>query len=174
MEGEFAMAKAPEKRYPGSNHVRELQGFLRGKIFYMNKLLATGKAKDSEKVKNFISMVYGILQLECFEADINVYTLMKYLKEETQEIDKEREMWKKKVDAIKNRIEEERAKMEDTTYNIPDEMVNFLEAERACIAQLKFDKLRYEEFIEMYEREKALINNLKGIICRPEGFFENL
>lgn len=174
MRGEFTMAKTPEERYPGTNHVHDLQSFLWGKIFYMKKLLATGKAKDSVKVQNFISMVYGILQLECFEADINVYTLMKCLKEETQELDKEREQWKEKIRSVEQRIREEQSKMYDTEYSIPDEMIEFVEAERACIAQMKFEKLRYEEMLGMLEREKDLINNLKGIICRPKGFFENL
>lgn len=174
MRGEFAMAKTPEERYPGTNHVRDLRSFLWGKIFYMKKLLATGKAKDSVKVQNFISMVYGILQLECFEADVNVYTLMKCLKEETQELDKERERWENKVYNVEQRILEEENKMNDTEYTIPDEMAEYVEAERACIARLKFEKLRYEEILDMLEREKSLINNLKGIICRPKGFFENL
>ena len=168
------MATKQEERYPGVNHVSDLRRFLRGKVRHMNELLATCKAKDEKKVKSYISMVTEILALDYFKKDINVYTLMKCLKAETFDIDETSNVIKEEIKELDRQIEEKQMELCEDESLIPDEQKDFLEARRHSVAALRLKRYQLDEYLHCLEREKNLLHNLKGIICRPEGFFSKL
>lgn len=82
---------------------------------------------------------------------------------------------KAKEDAAKRvKAITEAALEDDSDYAIPDEWYEQQEAKQKSINEARQEIYGITAKIESIKNEKKVLQNLKGMICRPKGFFANL
>ncbi|MBO5178863.1 MAG: hypothetical protein J6B87_00735 [Clostridia bacterium] len=169
------MSKPTEERFPGYNSVSELEAYLKDMRKKIRKKIEKDKVEDPKKAKNFILLIEDVLGLSYFEMDINVFTLMFYLKEDSRRLETEIAKYKAQADEAKKAVEALQQEPEvDPSYAIPDEWKQQREAAQKKLCNAREDLYALESVIEDLMREKQLLHRLKGMICRPKGFFANL
>ena len=169
------MSKPTEERFPGSNPISELEAYLKDMKKKIRKKVDKEKVQDPKKAKNFIRLIEDVLELTYFELDINVFTLMSYLKEDSRRLETEITKYKEQAVEAKNAVEALQQEPEvDPSYLIPDEWKAQREAAKKKLGDAREDLYALESVIDNLMREKQLLHRLKGMICRPKGFFANL
>ena len=168
------MAKQQEERFNGYASTYELRAYIRKKLRSLAGAIANGTAKDTMKTGNYIVMLEDILELPYYESCPNVFYLLHHLKEVTMEIDDRLKMATEEVERLRERADEINLAEAEEGYLIPDEESEYLNSLKEKARELWEEIILTEADIEALQREKQLCNNLKGIICRPEGFFKNL
>lgn len=169
------MAKATEERFPGYQAISELEAYLKDMRKRIRKKVEKEKVEDAEKAKNFIRLIEDVLDLSYFEMDINVFTLMSYLKEDSQRLDSEIAKYEAQAKEAKSAVEALQQEPEvDTAYVIPDEWKEQRDASKKKLSDARQELYAISTVIDELKREKQLIHRLKGMICRPKGFFAKL
>lgn len=169
------MAKATEERFPGYQAISEFEAYLKDMRKKIRKKVEKEKVENPEKAKNFIRLIEDVLDLSYFEMDINVFTLMSYLKEDSVRLDTEIAKYEAMAKEAKKAVEACQQEPEvDAAYIIPDEWRQQREAEKKKLSDARQEMYAISTVIDELKREKQLIHRLKGMICRPKGFFAKL
>ena len=169
------MSKPTEERFPGNNPISELEAYLKDMRKKLKKKVDKEKVKDPKKAQNFIRLIEDVLELTYFELDINVFTLMSYLKEDSRRLDMEISKYEALVAEAKKAVEALQQEPEvDHSYLIPDEWKAQREAAKKKLGDAREEMYALDSVIADLKREKQLLHRLKGMICRPKGFFANL
>lgn len=169
------MSKPTEERFPGNNPISGLEAYLKDMRKKLKKKVDKEKVDDPKKAKNFILLIEDVLDLSYFEMDIDVFTLMSYLKEDSRRLDKEIYKYEVLVAEAKKAVEALQQEPEvDPSYLIPDEWKAQREAAKKKLGDAREEVYALDSVIADLKREKQLIHRLKGMICRPKGFFANL
>lgn len=168
------MAKT-EERFPGYQSIFELKAYLKDMRKKIRRRIEKEKVEDRKKAEGFIRLIEDVLDLEYFEMDINVYTLMSYLKEDSQRLDVEILKYEALAKEAKKAVEALQQEPEvDIAYAIPDEWKQQREATKKKLCDARQELYAIGTVINKLKREKQLLHRLKGMICRPKGFFEKL
>lgn len=169
------MSKPTEERFPGNSSISEFEAYLKDMKKKIRKRTEKEKVKDPKKAAAFIQLIADILDLSYFEMDINVFTLMSYLKEDSRRLETEIAKYKAQADEAKKAVEALQQEPEvEPSYLIPDEWKAQREAAKKKLGDAREDLYALESVIEDLMREKQLLHRLKGMICRPTGFFAKL
>lgn len=164
-----------EERFPGERSIAELKKYLKSMQKKIKQKIERGKVENPDKAKSFIRLIEDVLNLNYFEMDINVYTLMNYLKEDSQRLDME--IFKYEARAKEAKVAYDALDTEpevSEAYMIPDEWRQVREEEQRKRNVARQDLYAINTVIDEIKREKYLIQRLKGMICRPKGFFAKL
>ena len=168
------MAKT-EERFPGYRSISEFEVYLKDMRKKLRKKIEKEKVEDAEKAKNFIRLIEAVLELPYFEMDINVYTLMSYLKEDSQRLDVELKKYEAQAAEAKKAVEALQQTPEiDPAYAIPDEWKQQRAANQTKLNDARQELYAIGTVIDELKREKQLLHRTKGMICRPKGFFAKL
>lgn len=171
------MGTTAEKRFDYNHTVSDLKQFFKSKRRQLENdiVYRTISDKQMDVARKYISIVESVLNssyLQSCNYSLKVHELMAILKEDDVTINKEIEACKAKIrsmDRYLNASNEEI--MAVTDFGIPDE----IEIQKASIIAMKRDLLRKievaENELERCEYRLKLCRNLKGMICRPNGFY---
>lgn len=169
------MAQNVEERFPGIDSVGALAHFLKSTKHSIWLRIQKGEVKDSKKAQNFVALIEEVLELPYFDMDVNVYGLMGFLKEDGCRFKEQIVGYKKELAEAKERLETIiKAPEIDGTFVIPDEWKELHKARESQIAEARQDVYSIQSVIDELEHECNLIHRLKGMICRPKGFFAKL
>ncbi len=168
------MAKV-EERFPGHYSVSELEMYLIEMKKKINRKIKKEKVENVPKAEAFVRLVDDVLKLSYFKMDINVFTLMSYLKEDSRRLDKEISMYQLQLEEAKKACEAISKEPEvSEAYAIPDEWRQMREAEMKKRNDARQELYALTIAVNELKREKQLLHRLKGMICRPKGFFAKL
>ena len=171
------MGTTAEKRFEYSRSVSDLKQFFYGKKRQLENDIIYRTISDSQMdvARKYISIVESVLKstyLQSCNYALKVHELMAILKEDDVAINKEIETCKwniRRMQQSLNASNEEIMAIAD--FTIPDEM----ELQQESIIAMKRDFLRKievaENELERCEYRLKLCRNLKGMICRPNGFY---
>lgn len=164
-----------EQRFPGSKSVSALESYLKSMKKKINHSIEKGKVENLDKARAFMNLIDDVLGLPYFEMDIDVYTLMDYLKEDSRQLDSEISVYQVQLEKAKKAYEMVCNEPNvSETFVIPDEWRQVREAEQKKRNEARLALYAITTFIEEIKKEKYLIQRLKGMICRPKGFFAKL
>lgn len=171
----MAKAAKTEERFPGYQSISEFEAYLKDMRKKIRKKIDKEKVEDAEKARNFIRLIDGVLCLSYFEMDINVFTLMSYLKEDSRRLETEIAKYEAQAAEAKKAVEACQQEPEvDDSYVIPDEWKQLREAAKKKLGDARQELYAIGTVIDELKREKQLLHRLKGMICRPKGFFAKL
>ncbi|MBR4111208.1 MAG: hypothetical protein IKK43_05965 [Clostridia bacterium] len=170
------MAKPVEERFPGFQNVYFFEMHLKQQKANLKRKIEEGEVKDQQKAKKFLQLLESVLRLPYFNMNINVHTLMSFLKEDTRQMDESIKRYEKAKEDAAKRVKAitEAALEDDSDYAIPDEWYEQQEAKQKSINEARQEIYGITAKIESIKNEKKVLQNLKGMICRPKGFFANL
>lgn len=164
-----------EERFPGKYSVSELELYLIEMKKKINRKIKKEKVENVPKAEAFVRLVDDVLKLSYFKMNIDVFTLMNYLKEDSRRLDKEISMYQLELEEAKKTCEAIAKEPEvSEKYAIPDEWRQMREAEMQKRNDARQELYALTTVINELKREKQLLNRLKGMICRPKGFFAKL
>ncbi len=168
-----------EKRFPGDATVHDLKKYLKKMKKKIRKKIEKEKVKDAEKANNFIRLISDVLQLPYFKTakDESVNVLMSYLKNDSENC-------AKLISKLETRIREAKARIENLNQQIADLGSPIdITVEEWKERHFEFEEQLNEERKAMFlaqkdirelKNKRKLIQRLKGMICRPKGFFAKL
>lgn len=170
----FNMAKT-EERFPGNQSVAELESYLKDMAKKIKNKLERGRVNNKAKAKAYVSMIEDVINLNYFKMDIDVYTLMSFLKEDSRRLDVEISKYEVQKKDARKAYEALCTEPEvSEAYMIPDEWRQQREAEQNKRNEARQDLYAITTVIEELKREGKQIHWLKGMICRPKGFFAKI
>lgn len=170
------MSKGQEERFCYSEKVASLRQFLLEK---MRRLKAevedeTIPKKNASIARSYIKKVEQILDSEyftTFNRNLKVYELMERLKNDDVIFEEAIKGLKAKIKRKEDYIQNSDEFLLPDSFDIPDEREAHIYAieERKREFLWELEKIRDE--LRTYEYRLELCRKLKGIICRPNGFF---
>ena len=168
------MANSQEGPFPYWKTVYSLKQFLLEKKRRIDSEISDGIILNVNKAEDYFIKISDILDSKYFKypnTSLTVKELMVLLKKEDailkEEIEKVKELLKSEEEALAN-FSESKAHRE---FLIPDEEEIYLSANRQHANQ-KIATIREE--LKSYEYRLRICRDLKGIICRPNGFFNTV
>ncbi len=168
------MAKT-EERFCGKAPVSELKNYLKDMRKNIRKKIEKEKVKDSAKATNFVRLIEDVLELPYFDMEVDVYTLMGFLKEDTTILARQISSCEKQLEEAKNAVEAIKQEPDvSPSYAVPDEWREQYAAKQQRLKEARENMYAINTVIEEFKRERMLVQRLKGMICRPKGFFANL
>lgn len=171
------MGTTAEKRFEYNHTVSDLKQFFKNKKRQLENdiIYRTISDKQMEIARKYIAIVDSVLTssyLQSCNYALMVHELMTILKEDDVTINKEIEACKAKIrslDRYLNASNEEIMAVAD--FAIPDEV----ELQQQSIVAMKRELLGKievaENELERCEYRLKLCRNLKGMICKPNGFY---
>lgn len=170
------MSNKDEKAYNYGAIVWKLYDFLVAKRSQLILRRKECKVAEKGKVNEFIELVEDALDSKYFQRK-NLYVKVRDLMVKLKADDV---MMKAQIDGLNRRIQEieefmiESADTYDEAYAIPDEAQDWdlaLKYKRAKLEE-EMVSIRYE--IDEIKQNLKICRNIKGIISRPNGFFEKV
>lgn len=171
------MGTTAEKRFEYNHSVSDLKQFFYGKKRQLendiiNRTISDAQMDVARKYIGIIDTVIKSKYLQSANYVLKVHELMRLLKEDDVEINKEIEMIERKLRRMQHYLDasnEELFAFKD--FGIPDEF----ELQRESVISMKKELLRkfdaVEEELKRCKYRLKVCRDLKGMICRPNGFY---
>lgn len=171
------MGTTAEKRFDYNHTVSDLKQFFKVKKRQLENdiIYRTISDKQMDVARKYIAIVESVLKssyLQSCNYSLKVHELMAILKEDDVTINREIEVCKLKIRRMQQYLNASNEEIKVLTdFAIPDE----LDIQQESIIAMKRDLLRKievaENELERCEYRLKLCRNLKGMICRPNGFY---
>lgn len=173
------MAYRTEERFSYVYTVSALRQFLLEKKRKLNSDINSKMICEDNiaKAKSYVKILDSILKSEYFvgkNLSMKVYQLMDRLK-------KEDVIFKEEIGKLEAKIAEMEYYMENAIehtvsdeFNIPDEECDYAEAIMRKKQEYKWKIEAVRDELNGYNYRLKLCRDLKGIICRPNGFFSSI
>lgn len=173
------MAYKAEERFSYVNPVLALKQFLLEKKRKLNSDINTRVIPTSNvsKARGYIRLLEELLKSEYFigaNLNLKVFKLMERLKNEDA-------MFKEKISELESKIVNMEAYLETAdeftisdSFNIPDECDAQSDAVSKRRQEYKWEIEAVRDELNGYNYRLKLCRDLKGIICRPNGFFNSI
>lgn len=173
------MAYKAEERFSYVNTVLALKQFLLEKKRKLNSDINTKIISTSNisKARSYIRLLEEMLKSEYFvgtNLNLKVFKLMERLKDEDV-------MFKNKISELESKIASMEAYLETSdeftisdSFNIPDESDDHSDAISVRRQEYKWEIEAVRDELNGYNYRLKLCRDLKGIICRPNGFFNSI
>lgn len=171
------MSKKQEERFYYFETVSALKQFLLEKKRRL--IREKGKKNDSEeekrKLQKYLNILERVLTSHYFSDELKhqkVYQLMQKLKEDDVILKKRIESLQKKVEEMKQYLETTEDFSIPEDYAIADERKDLEEALWIKRKEYEWEIALIQEEMREMEMNLSICRNLKGMICRPHGFFD--
>lgn len=173
------MAKTTEERFNNFATVYDLKQFLLAKKSRLERDISQRKITDDRvgMARGFIKKIDEILRTEYFKAtnyETKIYELMRILKDDDivfQKAISSTEAEIKKMEADLENFEEDNM---DLGYSIPGEIEEYQRAIEMKKREAFWKVESVREELNGYKYRLELCRKLKGIMCRPDGFFSSV
>ena len=170
------MSNKDEKAYNYGAIVWKLYDFLLAKRSQLILRRKECKVAEKGKVNEFIELVEDALDSKYFQRK-NLYVKVRDLMVKLKADDV---MMKAQIDGLNRRIQEIEELMEESAYTYDEAYAIPDEAQDRDLA-LKYERAKFEEEmvsiryeIDDIKQKLKICRNIKGIISRPNGFFEKV
>lgn len=173
------MAYKVEERFSYVNTVLALKQFLLEKKRKLNSDInnKTICVSNISKARAYIRLLEDLLKSEYFVgASLNkkVYQLMERLKEEDITFKNEIARLESKIASMEEYLENAQEFTISDSFNIPDEREVHISAINKKRQEYKWEIEAVRDELNGYNYRLKLCRDLKGIICRPNGFFSSI
>ena len=166
------MAKSQEERFPHWKTVGSLKQFLLEKKRRIDSGISDGTISKVSTAEEYLAKISVILDSNYFKfpnTRLTIKEFMVMLKKEDIILKEEIEKFQKKIELEEEEITNFSESKAHRDFSIPDEDEIFL----AANTQATMEKLtRLREELSDYQYRLRVCRWIKGIICRPNGFFE--
>jgi len=173
------MAKPTEDRFNNFATVYDLKQFLLAKKSRLEKDISERTFSDDKTnvAKGFIRKIDEILRTEYFKAtnyNTKIYELMRVLKDDDVIFQKKIGDLEKKITELEDRMKNLEADNADSGYVIPGESEDYNNAIEMKKREIFWRVEGLREELNAYKYRLELCRKLKGIMCRPDGFFASV
>ena len=173
------MAKTPEERFNNFATVYDLKQFLLGKKSRLEREISERLFSDDKTnvAKGFVKRIEEILRTEYFKAtnyNMKIYELMRVLKDDDVIFQKKIGDLEKKIAELENRTENLEVNDADSGYVIPGEAEDYKNAIEMKKREIFWRVEGLREELNAYKYRLELCRKLKGIMCRPDGYFASI
>lgn len=166
------MAKSQEERFPHWKTVYSLKQFLLEKKRRIDSGISDGTISKLGVAEEYVAKISSVLNSNYFKFPNTRITIKEFM----AMLKKEDILLKEEIEKLQSEIKLEEEKLADFSeskyhcdFLIPDEEELFLEANKQTAAE-RMAKIREE--LSDYQYRLRVCRWIKGIICRPDGFFE--
>ena len=173
------MAKPTEERFNNFATVYDLKQFLLEKRARLEREIKERKFADDKigMAMNFVGKINEILGTVYFKATnygTKIYELMRRLKEDDVDFGKEIGRLEEEIKKMEYKLEHFESDNLDPEYAIPGEIKEYQMAITTKKREYLWNVEKVREELRVYKYRLELCRKLKGIMCRPNGFFGSL
>lgn len=133
--------------------------------------------KNVEKAKNYLKLIDNILRSEYMNGNyltMRIMELMNILKDDDRELNDKINFNNNKIKRLEEVLDTSPEYTIPEAYVIPSEIELFTWSIRSKREKLEAEIKTLKIDVQLYKSDLKICRDLKGIICRPHGFFEIL